>query len=309
MALRLYDRLFPRFQPSRELRPKGDGRGAAVRLSWLGTAGYILETPGTRLLIDPFITRHGLRGILGGRLAPDEAAIRRHLPGRVDAILCGHSHYDHAVDAPRIAAITGAKLIGSPSTLAWGRAEGLPEERLVEVPPAGLRLQVGDVEVRFVPSLHGRLAFGRVLLPGEVHGVPRAPGRIWDYKMGGAFGLLLRAPGVSLYHNGSADLIDAEIEGERADVLLVGLSGRQGTPGYVPRLLSALAPKLVVPTHHDAFFAPLERGFHLLPGVDLEGFVAEVGREAPGARVISPDYEEPICIPPDDARGAVLAPR
>ena len=73
------------------------------------------------------------------------------------------------------------------------------------------------------------------------------------------------------------------------------------------RLIGSLAPKLVVPTHHDAFFAPLERGLHLLPGIDLEGFVSEVFTRAPHASVITPDYEEPICVPPGDARGAVLA--
>jgi L-ascorbate metabolism protein UlaG (beta-lactamase superfamily) len=112
---------------------------------------------------------------------------------------------------------------------------------------------------------------------------------------------------VTIYHNGSADLLDAELEGERADVLLACLAGRRGTENYVGRLVGALDPKLVVPTHHDAFFAPLERGLHLLPGIDVEGFVSEVFTRAPHASVITPDYEEPICVPPDDARGSVLA--
>lgn len=301
----VYERLFPRFRPKRELRPRGSGAGAAVRLSWLGTAGFVVQTAEATILIDPFVTRPGLPG-LARRLTPDEDAIRRHVPTKVDAILCGHSHYDHVADAPRIAKLTGAKLVGSPSTCAWGRAEGLPEERLVQIPPAGAIVRVGDVEVRFVPSRHGKVLFGRVPLPGEVRSTPRGAGRIWHYRMGGAFGLLLRAPGVTVYHNGSADLIDAELEGERADVLLACLAGRKGTENYVGRLVSALSPRLVVPTHHDAFFAPLERGLHLLPGIDVEGFVSEVFQRTPEAAVITPDYEEPICVPAGDARGAVL---
>ena len=35
-------------------------------------------------------------------------------------------------------------------------------------------------------------------------------------------GSLFAADGASVYHNGSADLIDAELEGEHADVLLAG---------------------------------------------------------------------------------------
>lgn len=305
--MQLYERLFPRFRPKRELRPQGRGDGWGARISWLGTAGFVIESPETTLLVDPFVTRPALTQ-LGRRMVPDDAAIARHIPAKVDAVLCGHSHYDHVADAPRIAKLTRAKLVGSPSTCAWGRAEGLEESQLVQVPANGAAVRFGDVEVRFVPSRHGKVAFGRVPLAGEVRTTPRGPGRLWHYRMGGAFGLLIKAPGVSIYHNGSADLIDAELEGEEADVLLACLAGRKGTANYVARLVSALGPKLVVPTHHDAFFAPLERGLHLLPGIDVQGFVSEVFQRSPRASVITPDYEEPICVPPDDARGAVLGP-
>lgn len=301
----LYERLFPRFRPRRELRPQGNGAGWGARITWLGTAGFMIESRETTLLVDPFLTRPGLVGVVRP-FVPNDAAIARYVPARVDAILCGHSHYDHVADAPRIAKLTGAKLVGSHSTCAWGRAEGLGEDRLVRIPPNGAVVRFGDVEIRFVASRHGKIAFGRVPFPGDVRGTPRPPKRIWHYRMGGAFGLLVRAPGVTVYHNGSADLIDAELEGEHADVLLACLAGRKGTQNYVSRLVSALSPKLVVPTHHDAFFAPLERGLHLLPGIDLEGFVSEVFTRVPDAAVITPDYVEPICVPADDARGAVL---
>ncbi len=301
----LYERLFPRFRPKRELRPQGSGEGWGVRLTWLGTAGFVIESRETTLLVDPFITRPGLRRLLRP-MVPDDLAIARHVPRKVDAVLCGHSHYDHAADAPRIARIAKAKLVGSASTCAWGAAEGLSEDQLVRIPSRGAVVRFGDVEVRFVPSRHGKIVLGRVPFPGEVHGVPRTPARAWHYRMGGAFGILVKAPGVSVYHNGSADLVDAELEGERADVLVAGLAGRKGTENYVARLVSALGPSLVVPTHHDAFFAPLERGLHLLPGIDLDGFVSEVRLHAPETTVITPDYEEPICVPPDDARGSVL---
>ena len=302
----LYERLFPRFRPKRELRPQGSGDGWGARITWLGTAGFIVESAEATLLVDPFITRPSLSRITR-RMIPDDLAIARHVPRKVDAVLCGHSHYDHVADAPRIARYTRAKLVGSPSTCAWGRAEGLSENQLVQIPPKGAVVRFGDIEVRFVPSRHGKIAFNRVPLVGEVRTTPRGPGRLWHYRMGGAFGLLIKAPGVTIYHNGSADLIDAELEGESADVLLACLAGRKGTENYVARLVSALGPKLVVPTHHDAFFAPLEDGLHLLPGIDVEGFVSEVYLRAPNASVITPDYEEPICVPPNDARGAVLA--
>ncbi len=208
--------------------------------------------------------------------------------------MCGHSHYDHLLDAPRIAMKTGAKLVGSRTTCSFARAEGVSESQLVMVPPDGAHVKISDdVSVRFVPSLHGRIALGRVPFPGEVSSPPRLPARAWQYKMGGAFGIIIDAAGVRIYHNGSADLIDAEIAGERVDVLIAGLAGRQATRDYLKRLL-ALEPDLVIPTHHDAFFAPLESGLRLLPGIDIDGFVSEVRAHAPRARIGFSDYGESI---------------
>lgn len=302
----LYSRLFPAFEPPTAHRPIGaPARGGALRIRWLGTAGHVIETERTTVLVDPNLTRPSLGRCLA-RLVPDEATIRRWLPPRVDAVLCGHSHFDHLLDAPTICRLTGARLVGSASTCAFGRAAGLPDEQLVQVPADGARLTVGELEVRFVPSLHGRLFFGRVPLPGVVQSPPALPARLWHYRMGGAFGILLRGPGVSVYHNGSADLVDAELAGERADVLLVGLAGRKGTADYLPRLVGALGPSLIVPTHHDAFFAPLEAGVRLLPGIDLPGFLDEARAVAPGARVVLPLYGETLAVPAQAARDAAF---
>jgi hypothetical protein len=74
----------------------------------------------------------------------------------------------------------------------------------------------------------------------------------------------------------------------------------------VARLCHALDPRVIVPTHHDAFFAPLEGGVHLLPGIDLPAFMAEARAYAGRATLVTPDYDERLLIPATDARGAVL---
>jgi L-ascorbate metabolism protein UlaG (beta-lactamase superfamily) len=301
--------LFPRFEPRAELRPLAPAPPAsdALRIRWLGTAGHVIESSRTTILIDPYLTRSPIRTLVTSRLVPDEEAIRAVVPARVDAVLCGHSHFDHLLDAPHIAKMTGAMLFGSSTTCAFARAEGVAAEQLVEVSEQGLDGAIGDLEIRFVPSLHGRLLFGRVPFPGFVSEPPRVPARAWHYRMGGAFGILVRCGTTRVYHNGSADLVDAAIEGARADVLLVGIAGRWATPNYVARLCGLLRPSLVVPTHHDAFFAPLEDGVRLLPGIDLEGFVSEVGAAAAGTQVITPRYREALWFDASDRRG-YLAP-
>ena len=129
-----------------------------MRIRWLGTAGYVVEGRSTTLLIDPYVTRSSLSSVALARLSPDEQAIRAHVPARVDAVLCGHSHFDHLLDAPRIARLTGAQLIGSKTTCSYGRAEGLAPEKLVLIGAAAQSVRVGEFEVTFFPSLHGRIS-------------------------------------------------------------------------------------------------------------------------------------------------------
>ncbi len=305
----LYGRIFPRWKPDERLRPRGsqaDLRDAAVAIQWMGTAGHILTTASTTVLLDPYLSRPNLIRVAATRLVTDEAKVLASLPPRVDAILCGHSHFDHLLDAPFIAKTTGAKIVGSHTTCSFARAAGVPEAQIVIVPREGAEVRIGDIEVRFVRSRHGRIFPLGIPYPGEVLAPPSLPAHMSQYRMGGAFGVLVRTNGVTIYHNGSADLVDTELDGERADVLLVGLAGRQSTRNYLGRLVDALTPKLIVPTHHDSFFGPLDRGVHLLPRIDMEGFSSEVHAVARDATLITPGYFERIAVPPGDARGAVL---
>jgi L-ascorbate metabolism protein UlaG (beta-lactamase superfamily) len=308
MNRHLYERIFPRWRPREEFRPMASsGGGASLLVRWMGTAAHVVETATTRVAIDPFVTRPGLRRVVGAPLESDEREVFERFGTRLDAVLCGHSHYDHLLDAPLLARSTGAKLVGSQTTCAFGRAAGLAESQLVCVPPGGAKVQIGDLSVRFVPSLHGRIFLGRVPFPGAIEHVTSLPVRSSGYRMGGAYGILLRAAdGASLYHNGSADLVDAELAGERADVLLIGLAGRQATRDYVQRLVAALQPSVLVPTHHDAFFAPLDWGVHLLPEIDLDGFVSEARRLAPRARIVTPGYGEALAVSASSPGDAAL---
>jgi L-ascorbate metabolism protein UlaG (beta-lactamase superfamily) len=299
-----------RFKPRPEHRPRSTApSGRSVRLRWLGTAGHVLETDSTTLLFDPFLTRPGLLQTAGRPLEPTPERWWHWLPDRVDAILVGHSHYDHLMDAPLIAKRTGATIVGSRTTACFAAAAGVAPERIVTVPPEGRALDVGEAHVRFVPSQHARIAAGRVPFSGEVTLPPRLPARIWQYRMGGAYGIHVTVQGKSVYHNGSADLVDGALEGLHADVAFVGLAGRQVTPRYLQRLYGLLRPQLVVPTHHDQFFAPLEQGVRLLPGIDLDRFARETARLSDGTEIRTPTYEDVLHVPMEDSpREAVVGP-
>jgi L-ascorbate metabolism protein UlaG (beta-lactamase superfamily) len=75
----------------------------------------------------------------------------------------------------------------------------------------------------------------------------------------------------TIYHLGSADLCDNETPSHSIDVLLCALMGRHYTSDYLPRLINQLHPAVIVPTHFDNFFRPLDAPTTVAFGADLAG--------------------------------------
>ena len=99
----------------RELERVPLGLPAGLELEWLGVAGYRLSYEGTTVLVDPYVSRVPLLSVILRRpTLPDATLIDRYVR-RADAILIGHTHWDHAVDAPAIARRDGATVYGSDS--------------------------------------------------------------------------------------------------------------------------------------------------------------------------------------------------
>jgi hypothetical protein len=88
-------------------------------------------------------------------------------PGEVGGVLVGHTAFDHAVDAPALARRYGARAYGSASLGHLMRLHGLGELAVEVVPHEPYEL--GPFVVRFVPSRHSKLLFGRkVPMHGEL---------------------------------------------------------------------------------------------------------------------------------------------
>lgn len=257
---------------------------AGLELTWLGTAGFRFRYQGHTLLIDPYLTRLPLRQFLSRRpAAPDAARVARYVDS-ADAVLVGHSHFDHALDVPLIARATGAAVYGSRSTAHLMRLHGL-RDRAIEVEPYRT-YDIGPFAVSFVPSAHARLFLGvAVPMAGDItcDHVDDLSARA--YGCGQVYGIHVRAGGVGFYHMGSAELEDAAIAHRGVDVLLTAIAGRGFTPRLLPRILDVLAPSWVVPHHHDDFFCPLDRPMQLSFNVDLAGWAEELRRLARGVQV------------------------
>ena len=264
-----------------------------LEVRWLGVAGFVLTYEGTTVLIDPYVSRAPFADMLRRRtVLPDRNLVNRWVP-KADAVLVGHTHFDHALDAPEIARRDGATVYGSTSARHLMALHGLADRSVVVEPHRVY--EIGPFEVTFVPSVHSKLVLGlKVNQGGELtceHLGDLCP---QAYQCGQVWGIHIAVAGVTLYHQGSADLIDDEVRHRDVDVMLCGIAGRQFTPGYLERILPRLQPRVIVATHHDDFFVPLgvEPGFAL--GVDVARFPDEVAAVSQDFRVVTLPEPTPL---------------
>lgn len=250
-----------------------------LEVEWLGVSGYRISAAGKTLFIDPYLSRVPFADLLWRRSAlPDPAMLDRfvHAPGEVVGVLVGHTHFDHAVDAPAIARRFNCKAYGSDSLVTLMGLHGLAEQT-VEVEPYRT-YELGPFEVSFTPSIHSKLLLGlAVPYDGDLtceHLDGLTPGA---YRCGQVWGISIKVAGISFYHQGSANLIDEAVREHGVDVFLAGVAGRNFTDDYWQRIIPRLDPKVVVPTHYDNFFRPLGQRLEFVSDVRLAALPEEIG--------------------------------
>lgn len=260
---------------------------AGLEVEWLGVSGYRISFEDRTLFVDPYLSRVPFTDLVRRRpTLPDPAALDRfvHAPGKVVGVLVGHTHFDHAVDAPAIARRFGCKAFGSDSLLTLMGLHGLAE-RTVEVEPYRT-YELGPFVVSFTPSVHSKLLLGlAVPYDGDLtceHLDALTPGA---YRCGQVWGISIEVAGLRFYHQGSANLIDEAIRERGVDVFLAGVAGRGFTEDYWKRILPRLDPKVVVPTHYDNFFRPLGQQMEFVSNVQLSALPDEIGAVSADAKV------------------------
>ena len=284
-----------------------------VTLDWLGTATFRLTVGDTVIFLDSYIERVPSAPPVGMRLDEIE---------RCDYVLVGHSHFDHLWGADRIAAQTGATVVGSYESVRMLIDAGVPTDQLVAV-AGGEPVQLGDdVRARVFPSLHtclwclgpmdattvntgdlgvplhererrmaeGLAAWGEQpeILEHLVSG-PHARGD------GGPLVYLIETPDGSVFWQDSAGAWSALLGGLRPDVALLAAVGRPNRDGephqgslvdFVADEVALLRAGRVALCHHDAWLPPVTTA---LP---VEPFATELRRRELPAELLELDYLE-----------------
>jgi L-ascorbate metabolism protein UlaG (beta-lactamase superfamily) len=246
-----------------------------MRLRWLGTAGFELHSGDTALLIDPYMTRNP-------RAKPVQPMQAEDLL-RADAILVSHGHFDHVYDIPVIAENTGAMVFCSPGVSENLRLRGVPWRQVASLDP-GASARVGDVQITAIASRHVHFDVPLVLRT-LVRSLPAMPAvfkvNASRFPTGGVYIYLIEAEGKRILHMGSAHLEADSLPAGDIDVFLVPVQGRSDIQKLAARLTSQVAPRLVIPHHHDDFYPPISRTIDLQPflkAVDTMVLVPELNR-------------------------------
>src|SRR5579863_2025051 len=117
-----------------------------ITLDWLGVATFRLTIDDLVIFLDAYIDRVAAAPPVGITTAEVD---------RADYIFVGHSHFDHLWGAERIAARTGAIVVGSYETVRLLHdSDSVPETQLIAA-AGGEPVQLSpEVRVRVFPSLH-----------------------------------------------------------------------------------------------------------------------------------------------------------
>ncbi|MFE4453071.1 MBL fold metallo-hydrolase [Streptomyces sp. NPDC056796] len=254
------------YLPYRQRAAKDEG---GLTAHFLGTSSVLLRDGQTSVLSDGFVTRPGILRVGAGKIAPSRtlvrAAIERLRVESLAAVVCAHSHYDHALDAPVWALETGAELVGSESTANIGRGLGLPESSLRLVRD-GDTVTYGNFTLTFLDSLHSAGDH----YPGTVDRPLVPPARAGSWRTGTAFSVLVSHPEGRVLLHASANYRPGALRGQQADVIYLGVGqlGRQPVEflhRYWDEVVAETGARRVIPVHWDDFFLGLDRPLRPMP--------------------------------------------
>lgn len=239
-----------------------------LKVQFLGNTNLLFTDGETSILTDGFFSRPSAVKVLFGKVEPNASIIQECLKraniDKLDAVIPLHSHFDHALDAPMVADLSEARLIGSESTANIGRGYGLTEDQ-IEIPKLGETIKIGRFEVTFIKSQHWQYPDPEQrerLLNNTIDTPLETPASIYDYKEGDSYTLLIKHDSTKIAIQGSAGYLENSIANFDADILFLAVAGldvmdEEYNQGYQDHLILPLMPEVLVPIHWDDFTVKL----------------------------------------------------
>lgn len=271
-----------------EVLPSSERRHGSqeVSVQFFGTSTLTFFDGSNRWMTDGWFARHTPFQTLFTTLTPNEGQIQDALerldldPNDIQAIIPLHAHFDHAMDAPVVAAHTGARLYGDRSIGRLAQAYNAQQIRNSDTPTATATfcdisdkrlIEVGDFRIHFLDTNHipfpcpieAAIGEGTTVEPRD-----QLAGKVWDFEMGTSWTLYVDHPAHQFIVTGTAGLmsgLDAYSD-KNIDTLFlsIGAIGRQDDD-YLKEFwrstVETVWPKRVVFIHWDSFTGSTQEPF------------------------------------------------
>ncbi len=245
-------------------------------LTWLGTAGFIVKSKEGEITFDPFLSR--------GPGEPSPFNVKTF--ENTQALFVGHGHFDHTYDIPQIAKGTDLKIFAPGLTGQILKLRGVPQSRLVEAQNKDVLFK--PFKMRAFHSSHAKfdipLIFStlkRCHLKDCLHigylGLAYPKGLVQTY--------LFEVSGKKVLFISSGGCTESELQEYRKleiDYLLAPLQGHTSIQEIIAEQTLIIQPKVVIPHHHDDFYAPLSQSISVevfkdkLKYLGFKGLVLEI---------------------------------
>lgn len=222
-----------------------------MHLWWLGQSGYLVQSHGRHLLIDPYLS-DSLTEKYDGTIRPHVRMTERVIaPERldfIDVVTSSHNHtdhLDHETVVPLLAANPDLTVITPAANAVFAANRFEMDPGLVTAIDAGETIEVAGFTFHAVPAAHEEL----------------------DTDSEGLYcylGYVIEAGGVTIYHSGDTLRYKGMAERLRAwsiDVAILPINGRDKRRGVAGNLSARQAvdlgrdigAKIVVPCHYEMF--------------------------------------------------------
>ncbi|MBL7777778.1 MAG: MBL fold metallo-hydrolase [Chitinophagales bacterium] len=252
-----------------------------VRITFFGTSTLLFDDGETQLLIDGFFSRPNAAKAIFGKVKTDTLLLKSILAeqniNRLGGIFVCHSHYDHAMDAPYVAHITGATVYGSSSTSFVCSGAGLPQKQ-THVFAAGEKFELGKFTIEVLTSKHTPpfkiLGKSNATDPNHPNITQplRQPAKADKFIEGGTFDFYITHGKKRFCVKASTNYLDSALYRRPTDVFFLGTAmlGKftsEFREKYFAETITATGAKTVVPIHWDNFTRPLSRPLEALPRI------------------------------------------
>ena len=253
----------------------------AIKVTFFGTSTLLFDDGENQIIIDGFFSRPPVGKVAFGKVKSDESLIRqiieKHSIKTLKGIFVCHSHYDHAMDAPLLSQLTGAKIYGSSSTLNLGKGEKVSETNMELFEP-GKRINIGDFQITVINSKHTPpfklLGKSNATAPNHpnIDEPLQQPAKVDHYIEGGTYDIYIECNGKRFLVKASTNYIEGGLKNYPCDVFflgtaMLGIQPNDFQENYYNETISATRAKTVIPIHWDNFMHPISKPLIALPNI------------------------------------------